>query len=109
MSTRAFVGYKKEDGFIDYIYCHFDGYPSHMIPVLERYFNLEKAKELIEMGDALSLGITLDECCFYHRDKKEPLMIGRNTLYPFLLAKAKKSFIDYVYVFENNCWMFQRV
>lgn len=107
MSTRAYVGYKNEDGFIDWIYCHFDGYPSHMIPVLERYSNLEKAKELIKMGDASSLEGTLDECVFYHRDYNEDLKVGRNTPYPFLLAKAKKSFIDYVYVFEDNCWKYQ--
>ena len=29
MSTRSLIGYEKEDGTIEFVYCHCDGYPEH--------------------------------------------------------------------------------
>lgn len=43
-------------------YTHFDGYPSYMGDVLVRhYHNVDRAKKLIEFGDASAVGQYLDE------------------------------------------------
>jgi hypothetical protein len=34
------------------IYVHWDGYPSHMIPILRKNYNtVEKVEELLSLGD----------------------------------------------------------
>jgi hypothetical protein len=35
MATRSVVGYETESGGYVGVYCHFDGYPSNMLPQLE--------------------------------------------------------------------------
>lgn len=71
------------------IYVHWDGYPSHIMPILETYYNTpEKVEELIELGNLSFLderikpepgekhsfkhrapGVTLA----YHRDRGDEL------------------------------------
>lgn len=109
MSTRSFIGYQNENGFIDYVYCHFDGYPSNILPLLENYNSLQSIKELVEMGDISTLGESLANTIFYARNKGEPLNVTRNIPYYFVLTKAKKNFIDYVYVFIDNEWKFKAI
>lgn len=36
MSTRSTIGYETAEGDYIGVYCHFDGYPKHMIPELSR-------------------------------------------------------------------------
>ena len=47
MSTRAAIGFRAGDE-IHTIYCHYDGYPSHVGLILQNYWNSEDlAKELV--------------------------------------------------------------
>jgi len=39
MSTRSHVGYRNQDGNIQAVYSHFDGYPSNMVPALTSYIS----------------------------------------------------------------------
>ncbi|MBQ3143436.1 MAG: hypothetical protein IJB89_02870 [Akkermansia sp.] len=56
MSTRSNIGIWNEDGSLDVIYCHWDGYPSYNGAVLlHHYQDLEKIRELIALGDISSL------------------------------------------------------
>ena len=56
MSTRSAIGYKLSSGRIKAVYCHWDGYPKHHLPILiEHYNTLKKAKALIKPGSMSSL------------------------------------------------------
>lgn len=84
MSTSANVGIVYEDGTIDTIYVHSDGYLEHTGKVLrENYTTPEQIKELMQLGDLSILGERIGEkqdftkwdrvsCLAYHRDRNEP-------------------------------------
>lgn len=56
MSTRSHIGIWNEDGSLDVIYCHWDGYPSYNgALLLHHYQDPEKIRELIALGDISSL------------------------------------------------------
>ena len=50
MSTRSNVGYVKNNR-VKASYCHFDGYESHMIPVLTQYIENYGVKEFCKVID----------------------------------------------------------
>ncbi|MCF6199923.1 MAG: hypothetical protein L3J67_11125 [Hyphomicrobiaceae bacterium] len=51
MSTHSLIGILFDDN-IEYVYCHFDGYPEHMLPILtQKYANNTKAFELVSLGN----------------------------------------------------------
>ena len=69
MSTRSIIGIKEEGKFTG-VYCHYDGYPQHHLPILEKHYNTsDKLRELIDYGDISSLGVCLESCVFYTRDR----------------------------------------
>jgi hypothetical protein len=53
MATRSSIGYETDNGGCVAVYCHFDGYPSHMLPVLKQ-MSFEEVKAMVE--DALHNG-----------------------------------------------------
>ena len=56
MSTRSHIGIWNEDGSLDVIYCHWDGYPSYNGALLLHHYQApEKIRELIAPGDISSL------------------------------------------------------
>ena len=56
MSTRSFIGVVREDGDIDRIYVHYDGYTTNNGHILLNYVDtVEKVKNLIDKGDMSSL------------------------------------------------------
>lgn len=89
MSTNSRVGILHQDGATETIYCHWDGYPEHQMPILTEHYNTaEKVKALLALGDISILGERLapdaDEphsfekpadgvTVAYHRDRKEPM------------------------------------
>jgi hypothetical protein len=59
MGTRSAIGFVRPDGSCCTVYCHWDGYPSHHLPILlEHYNTLEKAQKLVEPGSMSSLRTT---------------------------------------------------
>jgi hypothetical protein len=90
------------------VYCHWDGYPSNMGPLLTKHYNtIEKVKELLALGDLSSLGSKVkpepgqehsfnkpapDVTVAYHRDRGEPLRFSGN------------QSEEYNYVFDGNQW-----
>lgn len=48
MSTRSFIGYN--NGLINGIYCHYDGYPEHVGKILKQYHNSFEAMEALVDG-----------------------------------------------------------
>ena len=72
MSTNATIMRKTEEGKIEAIYLHWDGYPSHVMDQLPAYDTCEKVAELLALGDLSQLEPSIAECVAYHRDKEEP-------------------------------------
>ena len=109
MSTRSNIGILNEDGTVDYIYCHFDGYPEHNGKILnEHYTTEEKVRELIGLGDLSILAPELGEkqdfngprnknwCLVYGRDRGESNTEASKCSY---VDYTKEHFEEYVYLF----------
>ena len=113
MSTRSNIGVRNTDGTIDYIYCHFDGYPEHNGQILtENYTNINRVNELLKLGDLSVLGKFIGEkqdfdkrvkdyCLAYGRDRGETGVSASTTTFENLLNNTT---IDYVYVFDGDYW-----
>ena len=56
MATRSRIAIEKEDGTVESIYCHWDGYPENNGKILvENYTDREKVQALIDLGDISNL------------------------------------------------------
>ncbi len=59
MSTHSAIGYEQEDGSFIGVYCHYDGYPDHMVPNLKRMFHADvviMVNEALRRGGIRSIG-----------------------------------------------------
>lgn len=56
MATHSAIGYALPSGKVKAVYCHWDGNPSHQLPILEAHYNsLPKVRALIKPGSMSSL------------------------------------------------------
>jgi len=123
MGTRSSIGIENNDGTVDSIYCHWDGYPSHHAPILLKYYDSEeKVREIIKYGDMSSLRKAVnpeprthhsfnkqqsDVCVYYHRDRGEewndtkPLHFENITKWQ---ENTAERFGEYLYLFKDNKW-----
>ncbi len=100
MGTRSMIGRENEDGTVEAVYCHWDGYPSHNGRILlENYTTFEKTNKLLELGQISSLGKTIEETTFYCRDRGEKLSPA--TLFE---NKEKANLEEYCYIMKGNRW-----
>lgn len=115
MSTNASIAVKTNNGYKT-IYCHWDGYPSYMMPMLQNNYNTEElAIALVDYGDASSISEKLlptemshsfdrpqeNVCVFYHRDRGEPWECTA----PCMYSKEEVLGTQYfVYIFEDGEW-----
>ena len=103
MSTRLRIAIEKQDGTVESIYCHFDGYLSNNGEILQNHYSTkEKMEKLIELGDISSLGDTPEETVAYHRDRGENLNIR---LYPDVATLFERGFDsgeEYVYCLTKD-------
>jgi hypothetical protein len=61
MATRSRIAIEKENGTVESIYCHWDGYPENNGRILvENYTDHEKVQALINLGDISSLAPNID-------------------------------------------------
>ena len=116
MSTNSGIALRSGDTY-QTIYCHWDGHPKTMLPILrENYNSLELAAKLISYGDASSIDKKLeptgehtfmkpedDVCVFYHRDRGDDWLSCQSVCY------TKKELFDqpafeYIYIFEGGQW-----
>ena len=117
MSTQCGIAIKTEKGY-ETIYCHHDGYPEYMWPMLTKNYNSEElATKLVSFGDASYIDTKLeptydfhkfgtpepDVCMFYHRDRGEDF---HNTT--FLTQGELSSCYYYAYVWEDGQWNFYK-
>lgn len=118
MATRSAIGIRLNNGKIKAVYCHYDGYPEGVgKTLLEHYDGKTNATKLISLGDISVLdksmtkpaGHTFNKpvngySVFYGRDRGE-----KNTkakIYDSVKDVFNKLGSEYVYVLENNQWMY---
>ena len=111
MATRSNIGILNQDGTVDYIYCHFDGYLEHNGKILNEHYNTEgRVRALIELGDLSSLAPEIGEkhdfdsrtpetrnwCLVYGRDRGEDGTEAQTIPYR---DYTKEHFEEYTYLF----------
>jgi hypothetical protein len=116
MATRSHIGVKNhKEGTVDYIYCHWDGYPKHVGKVLTEYYqDMDRVNALMKLGDLSSLGPEIGEkhefgnspnpmlwCTAYGRDRREPNSMVHSSTFEGLLSN---DCVDYLYVFDGEFW-----
>jgi len=113
MATRSYIGVRNTDASVDYIYCHFDGYPEHNGKILtEHYSNINRVNELLNLGDLSVLGQFIGEkmdfdkrvvgnCLAYGRDRGESNVSKKNIGYDELITSQD---VNYVYIFDGDYW-----
>jgi hypothetical protein len=116
MATRSHIGVRNTDGTVDYIYCHWDGYPEHNGKILiDQYADMDKVNALMKLGDLSILGYEIGEkqdfddrsthnrnwCLAYGRDRGRQDVSVKTTQFVDLL---KDDNVDYVYVFDGDYW-----
>jgi len=119
MATRSLIGLQCDD-HIKYVYCHWDGYPSHNGQILsDHYRDRAKVEKLISLGDLSVLQPEIGEsndfdidnriegvCLFYGRDRGEQDTDYRtcNDSNQFIEV-GNNLYTDYVYLFQNGNWL----
>ena len=69
MATRSAIAIRNSDATYDVVYCHWDGYPSHQLPILKSKYNTAKlARKLLAPGDLSSLETEHD----WDKSNREP-------------------------------------
>jgi hypothetical protein len=118
MATRSNIGIMDDDGSIRSIYCHWDGYPEHQVPILtQHYATTEQVESLIALGNLSVLGTSIGEkhdfdadrgyarkmgwCMAYGRDRGEA---DQHAEAHTGLASLLKEREEYVYVYKAGQW-----
>lgn len=100
MGTRSAIGIELENGKIEAVYCHWDGYLSNNGRILLDHYDREKTLALVALGDLSSLKPEIGEkhnadersdatanwCRFYRRDRGETDVDSKsfNDMYDFV-------------------------
>jgi hypothetical protein len=111
--THSYIGVRNTDGIVDYIYCHFDGYPEYNGEILAKHYtNDNKINELLKLGDLSILGEFIGHqqnfddrirgCCLaYGRDRGDTNTEAKSLPFCELI---KNTNVDYVYVWDGDYW-----
>lgn len=117
MSTPSTIAVHLDNGVYSTIYCHWDGYPSYMYPMLRDWYGTEeRARALVNLGDASVIDKRLvpsqdsghsfdnreeDVCIFYNRDRGDPW----EQVQPYTYMKPNIFKLQYyTYIFEDGSW-----
>ena len=101
MSTRSHIGILNQDGTIESVYCHFDGYVRGGVGQKLLNYQLEpQVRELLAHGQLRNLGSTIGSCEFYRRDRGES---EESEILPDLAAwQALMGAVDHLYLFKPD-------
>lgn len=118
MATRSTIAIEKQDGTVEAIYCHWDGYVSHNGELLfQHYSNAENLQALIDLGDLSILQSEIGDannwdaptrgiCLFYGRDRLDTLGTGKAKFKDFAEYKRYNSHQQYNYILRaNGVWL----
>ena len=128
MSTRCRIAIKEENGTYRSIYCHNDGYPSHVGEILETYYtDANKIEKLMDLGDLSSLGASLefkdpdefyknpkayalnDGTIDYNRWRNEGTHAEHSENIDDLRDLAMDNDAEYLYIYDNGKWNIERI
>lgn len=109
MATRSNIGILETDGSVNYIYCHWDGYPEGVGKTLtENYTTTEMVEALLSLGDISTLGEDLDLTVAYHRDRGESFSPPTKvfSLNQFINGVGRETGAEWVYVWipQQGSW-----
>ena len=121
MATRSAIGYRQQSGAVRAVYCHWDGYPEHHLPILrKRYNTLRKVMALIRPGSMSSLrtrqkwdnyGEPIEDANGYTRDLEGYVMYTNDRepqpLYHTERGEKIKDCGPRVSHFPRNLWFHQ--
>lgn len=86
------------------VYCHANGEPDKVGLMLRDNYDLHKTNELLNQGDMSYLGVNLEECNFYSRDrnvdKRDCEARDYETIERFLTVGP----VDYFYLLTDDGW-----
>jgi hypothetical protein len=107
MATRSRITIEKENGSVNSIYCHFDGYPEYVGKTLQNdYTDRSKVEALIALGDISELRSTIETTVAYHRDRGEDKHSISYLSVEGLFNLGFESGEEYVYCLtKDNKWL----
>lgn len=105
MSTNSTIAMLNENGTVEQIYCHWDGYLDYVGKILvEEYNTTENIKELIALGSISELHGDIDKVVAYHRDRGDKLEIS---VYKSMHDYLENSMcMEYNYIFVDEEWYY---
>jgi len=102
MATRATIGMVTDEGYIRYIYSHWDGYLEGAgATLVEHYNTTDQVEELLNHGDVSSLSDTIEDSMFYHRNWGEEY----NMVCPLETDTVTDLKNDFNYVWTGSEWL----
>jgi hypothetical protein len=102
MATRSRIAIEKQDGTVDSIYCHFDGYIGNNGKILFNHYDKEKLEKLIELGNISTLGESTEDTVAYHRDRGEDLYFKTFPNVEDLFENGFNSGEEYIYCLTKD-------
>lgn len=117
MATRSRIGIQNEDGSVNSIYCHWDGYPENNGDILVMHYKeREKVQKLIGLGSLSRLATEIDApeghsyenpvpgiTVAYHRDRGEPMQMEQHISPENFFASDIEEY-GYLYTLEGE-WL----
>ena len=105
MSTRAVIALQLPDYKVIATYLHFDGYPDHVMPILEGgYLDPDEALELIEGGELRSISPRPAEPEYFEDSRPTENLQSPDEL-PRL---ARYLNAEHIYFYGDDGWTHQR-
>jgi hypothetical protein len=106
MATRSRIAIENQDGTVNSVYCHFDGYISGVGKTLFEHYDQEKLEKLLELGDISSLGESTIDTVAYCRDRGEDLHFESFKDVEDLFENGFGSGVEYVYCLtKSGIWL----
>ena len=113
MSTRSMIAVQDADGACYAVYCHFDGYVSHMGDMLVCNFNsMEKAADLVNEGELRSIMPSEDGVKLTHFEEDfEKREIEYYNNVEEMLNLFKSSDREYIYLWDDEveAWKYRSI
>ena len=103
MSTRSLIGKLNPNNTVDFIYCHFDGYPSGAGSTLNKHYTSpSEVDKLLALGDLRSLNIDIESSVAYGRDGNKPNTQAEVNMPLDIFLSMDYRGEDYKYLFGTN-------
>ena len=98
MGTHCYIGIEENNGNVEYIYVHFDGYFSNIVPILRDYKKREDVKKMIARGNdaVLLLSEVQKNEPYTVLPENRPRLAG--SMYALMDTEPR---VSYVYVFTR--------